>query len=95
MTDEEILVDTLIDDTLADSFESWREEQCDTLYKELEEVFKRHVNGKKDYYLGMPEKFVEHTINMLKTISKCEVIAYENKITVWKELEASNGGDML
>lgn len=89
MNDEWIEAEEIADELLAeemdcaveDAYDRWRDMWCDNLHDDLKEVFNNYINPPKHgYYSGNREKFLEHAISCLESISNCRVRANDGHI---------------
>jgi len=89
MDECDIEVDTIVDDYLAeemccnadDAYDRYRDMWSDNLNSELKRIYEEFVKpSRHGYYSGMNAKFLEHSVNILKGLTKCELVALNNNI---------------
>lgn len=70
MDDEEINYDPIEDDSDADAYDKYRDDESERLYEALKELFVKFVDADTGYYRNHPDKFYAHSMSNLKEICK-------------------------
>lgn len=94
MDEIDIGIDVMTDEELAQmmytvdpdyEYEKYRDDWGDRLYDALKQTYTEFVLPKKHgYYKDMPEKFLEHSISILKDLTDCELTAFEHDVRACK-----------
>lgn len=83
---DEVIDEQLVEDFLAsEEYDRWRDDQCDALFEALGKLYIDFVKPTSHgYFKDSPEKFLEHTIELLQDFTKCDVTAINGNITAVK-----------
>ena len=103
--DEWIEAEEIADDLLAeemdcaveDAYDRYRDMWSDDLQDELKKLYNDFVKPMKHgYYSGSPERFLEHAISMLESITNCSIRANDgNILATAKEIIVGDAHEVL
>lgn len=64
-----------------DAYDRWRDMWGDNLVAALEKIYADFVKPvKHGYYSGMPERFLEHSVEILSDITHCNLTANDRTV---------------